>query len=121
MNPRFPRILTGAGTLRRVGRAAKSLGAARAVVFSDPGVVEAGHAGRVVGHLELAGLDVALHAEIQPNPTTADVAAAVEALAAFEPAVLVAVGGGSAMDPAKAAHRLRPPGGEVPAARTSPA
>jgi alcohol dehydrogenase len=113
MTPRFPRLLTGVGTLRRVGRAAKSLGGHRALVVTDPGVEAAGHSARVVGHLELAGFEVALHAGVHSNPTTQDVLAALEVMNAFRPDLLVSVGGGSAMDTAKAANMLFTNGGEI--------
>ncbi len=96
------RIVFGAGSLERLGEITGSFGA-RALLVSDPGVVAAGHAARVQEILGRAGVESLLFFDTHENPTDDDVSRCREVLAAQKPDVLVAVGGGSAMDTAKAA------------------
>ena len=53
-----PRLVVGPGTLARLGELARELGAGRALVTSDPGIVTAGHAGdpRAAAGAILSGL-----------------------------------------------------------------
>jgi alcohol dehydrogenase class IV len=64
--------------------------------------VAAGVAGQVSEVLRAGGIASATHDAIGANPSLDDVEAASAALRAFGPAVLVAVGGGSPIDAAKA-------------------
>jgi len=80
----------------------RGLGEDAAFVITDRGLVEAGVAGRVAGRLEAAGLRTAVHDGVGANPCAADVLAGSAALRSFGPAVIVAVGGGSPIDAAKA-------------------
>ncbi|MEM9701511.1 MAG: iron-containing alcohol dehydrogenase, partial [Planctomycetota bacterium] len=80
------RVLFGAGALGRLGELvvpAADVGAAplgtRALVVTDAGVAAAGHAAAGADALRQVGLEVALFDQVRPNPTTADVAAAVAA------------------------------------------
>jgi alcohol dehydrogenase len=88
--------------------------AARSVLLvTDPGLVAAGHAGRVYGLLKKAGLAVVVFDRVQENPTTDCVAACLQTarLAGIE--ALVALGGGSAMDTAKGCNFLLTNGGDM--------
>ena len=42
----------------QTGQLARDYGARRVLLVTDPGIVAAGHAGRIQGYLEAAGLDV---------------------------------------------------------------
>jgi alcohol dehydrogenase len=76
----------------------------RAFIVTDEGVVAAGIVADVAGNLH--GLDVAVHAGVEPNPTLATVQRAGAAARAFGPAVVVGLGGGSALDVAKSVALL---------------
>ncbi len=91
----------GAGRIAELPDACAALGIARPLLITDPGL--AGHAiGERVLAIARAGLPVALFADVRPNPTGADVAAGVEALRKGGHDGVIALGGGSALDAAKA-------------------
>ncbi len=107
------RIVAGPGSVARVGALANELGVVRAFLVSDPGVAAAGHADRVRSLLVERGIEVRSFEAVCDNPTTADVAACLRAVGDFQLDLFVAVGGGSAMDVAKACNLLRAGGGAV--------
>ncbi|HXG61388.1 MAG TPA: iron-containing alcohol dehydrogenase [Planctomycetota bacterium] len=104
--PTRTRLVFGAGAVDRLGELARELGARRALVVTDPGIVAAGHLARARRALEAAGLEVAVYEGARENPTESD----AEACAAFarqaRPDLIVGLGGGSSMDTAKAANVL---------------
>src|SRR5689334_2164296 len=73
------RLVFGADTVERVGELARDLGGRRALMVTDHGIVAAGHAGRAVGFIAAAGLQVEVYDGVRENPTTEDVARCVEA------------------------------------------
>jgi len=109
------RILFGAGRIAELPRLVLELGGTRAFVVTDPGVVRAGVAGRACEVLEGAGIAAHVHGEVEPNPGAASIARGSESVASFRTtgAVVVAVGGGSAMDSAKAISLHATNGGDV--------
>ncbi len=74
----------------------------RVLLVTDPGLVEVGLSERVSDLLTDAGLSVSVHSEVHGNPVEADVVAGVASLRAHDAGVIVALGGGSPMDVAKA-------------------
>jgi alcohol dehydrogenase class IV len=97
-----PDVIFGVGVLSEVGQAALRQGAAHVLVVSDRGVGEAGWTGEVLGHLAEAGVSAQLWDGLTPNPKDHEVAAGCAAYLAGGCDVLVAVGGGSCIDAAKA-------------------
>jgi alcohol dehydrogenase class IV len=97
-----PDVIFGVGVLSEVGQAARRQGAAHVLVVSDQGVGEAGWTGEVLGHLAEAGVSAQLWDGLTPNPKDHEVAAGCAAYLAGGCDVLVAVGGGSCIDAAKA-------------------
>ncbi len=108
-----PRLVVGPGTLGRLGTLARELGAVRALVVSDPGIVEAGHTDAAVESLAAAGVTATVFSSFGENPTTDDVAAGAEAAREFRPDLLVGLGGGSSMDCAKGINFLFSCGGRM--------
>ncbi len=98
----MPDVIFGVGVLSEVGQAARRQGAAHVLVVSDRGVGEAGWTGEVLGHLAEAGVSAQLWDGLTPNPKDHEVAAGCAAYLAGGCDVLVAVGGGSCIDAAKA-------------------
>lgn len=107
------RVVFGAGTLSRLGELASELGARRALVVSDPGIVSAGHTGRAVDSLGAAGLESFVYDGVVENPTTANVDAGVAFAKECEPDLLVGLGGGSSMDCAKGINFIHSCGGRM--------
>jgi len=97
------KIRFGRGALEKLGEAAWSLGATALVVgYQDHGPLEEDYA-HAIRHLTLAGLTVHPHFAVTTEPRVEHVAAAVATLRQVGADLVVAVGGGSAIDLAKAA------------------
>src|SRR6186997_1241799 len=107
------RIVFGPGKVETLGELASELGARRALVVSDPGVVAAGHTAKGMAALARAGIEAHLFEEVHENPTTEDVAAGVKLARRCDPEVLIAIGGGSSMDCCKGINFVFTNGGEV--------
>ncbi len=107
------RIVFGPGRIEALGELASEVGARRALVVSDPGVVAAGHADRGIAALERAGIETHLFDAVHENPTTDDVAAGVKIAHRYDPEILVGLGGGSSMDCAKGINFVFTNGGEM--------
>ena len=108
-----PRLVVGPGTLGRLGELARELGATRALMTSDPGIVAAGHAAAGLRALEAAGVTTLLFSDFGANPTTAQVEAGTAAARDFRPDLVVGLGGGSSMDCAKGINFLLSCGGRM--------
>jgi alcohol dehydrogenase class IV len=98
------RVLFGAGALRRLPELIADAGGRRAFVVTDPGVVVAGIAADTVDVLSEARIPSTLFSQVEPNPSAATVEAGASILRTLglDGTVIVALGGGSAMDAAKA-------------------
>jgi alcohol dehydrogenase len=98
----------GAGVVAELPAAIGELGATAAFVVTDRGVVGSGVAGRVVDLLRAAGMTVELFDDVEPNPGTASIERGSATLRSFVGVaapggvVVIGLGGGSAMDSAKA-------------------
>jgi 4-hydroxybutyrate dehydrogenase len=98
----FPtRILFGAGSVERTGSEAKQLGASRALLVADKGVVKAGIIEPVERALKAAGLETALFDDVLPNPIEKNVHDGVQAFRDARADIVVAIGGGSPLDVGK--------------------
>ncbi|MBW2122932.1 MAG: iron-containing alcohol dehydrogenase, partial [Deltaproteobacteria bacterium] len=99
----FPgRIELGNGTVSKVGEILKDAGVRRALLVTDPGVIEAGLAGKVRGALDGAGIEYAVYSDVRSNPTEENVQGALAAYRDNKCDCLVGLGGGSSIDVAKA-------------------
>jgi alcohol dehydrogenase len=107
------RIVFGPGKIEALGELASEMGARRALVVSDPGVVAAGHTAKGIAALQRAGIETHWFDGVHENPTTDDVAAGVKLARRYDPEVLIGLGGGSSMDCAKGINFLFTNGGEV--------
>lgn len=107
------RIVFGPGSLGKVGALAAEIGARRALLVTDKGIVAAGHAERARAALEAAGVAATIFDSVRENPTTSDVRRCMEAAAAAKVDLFIGLGGGSSMDTAKACNLLLTNGGEM--------
>lgn len=97
-----PDVIFGIGVLSEVGQVARRQGAVHVLVVSDRGVAEAGWTSEVLRQLAAAGVSAQLWDELTPNPKDHEVAAGCVAYLESGCDILVAVGGGSCIDAAKA-------------------
>lgn len=92
----------GAGAIQEIVAEAKGRGFQKAFVCSDPDLVKFGVTKKVLDVLDGAGLVYELYSDIKPNPTIENVQTGVAAYKKSGADYLVAIGGGSSMDTAKA-------------------
>ena len=92
----------GSGAILAIADEMKARGFNKAFVASDPDLIKFGVTKKVFDVLENAGLEYVVFSDIKPNPTIENVQAGVEAFKQSGAKVIIAVGGGSSMDTAKA-------------------
>ncbi len=92
----------GAGALAALGEETARLGVRRPLLVTDAGMVATGHVDRAAALLKAHGLEPALFDGVVGNPSIVHVARGSEAYRDHRADGLVAVGGGSSMDTAKA-------------------
>src|SRR5688572_30419634 len=107
------RLIFGPDTLERVGEIARDLGGKRALLVTDAGIVKAGHAGRAVGFIAAAGLQIEVYDSVRENPSTVDVADCVAVARRANVDIIIGLGGGSSMDTAKGCNFILTNGGEI--------
>jgi alcohol dehydrogenase class IV len=96
------RVRFGPGRLLELPEACRALGIARPLLVTDPALARHAIGHRVLELARAAGLAVDLFAEVKPNPVEANVAAGVERFRAGRHDGVIALGGGSGLDAAKA-------------------
>ena len=92
----------GAGAIENIVPEAQRRGFKKPIVFSDPDLVKFGVTAKVTKLLEEAGIAYDLYSNIKPNPTIENVQTGVKALQDSGADYIIAIGGGSSMDTAKA-------------------
>lgn len=92
----------GAGAIAAIKDEAAGRGFKKALVCSDPDLIKFGLTKKVTDVLDGAGVAYDIFSEIKPNPTIENVQAGVEAFKKSGADFIVAIGGGSSMDTAKA-------------------
>ena len=100
VSPRVMRV--GGGAVAQVAEVLAVLGLSRPLVVTDPYMVSSGLVRRCLDPLEAAGVAVTVFSDTVPEPTDTVVEAGVAALAAGGFDCLIAFGGGSPIDTAKA-------------------
>ncbi len=103
----MPRIMKiGGGAINHLPQVLTELGLHRPLIVTDEFMVSQGYAGRLADMLSELNISFEIFAACVPDPTTDSVAAALAALKQFDADCLVALGGGSSIDTAKAASVL---------------
>ena len=101
-----PRIEFGVGAIQNLAVHVKSFGAKRPLVVTDEGVTNAGILSESVEPLEKADIDYTVFDAVLPNPTDQQVIEGMKVIRAEQCDLVIAVGGGSVMDAAKAIRIL---------------
>ena len=92
----------GAGAISEIVTEIKKRAFKKALVVTDPDLVKFGVSANVTKLLDGAGFPYEVFSEVKANPTVKVVKAGIEAFKAAEADCIIAIGGGSSMDTAKA-------------------
>lgn len=108
-----PKIVFGPGTLRELPACVRELGASSVFLVTDPGLARAGHLDKARHILEAAGIPLEVYDRARENPREADAEACCAAARGLRFDCIIALGGGSSMDTAKACNFLLTNGGAM--------
>ena len=92
----------GKGAINEIATEVKGRGFKKCFVCSDPDLLKFGVTKKVTDVLENASIDYEIYSQIKPNPTIENVQTGVAAFKASGADCIIAIGGGSSMDTAKA-------------------
>lgn len=106
-------IIFGEGSISRLGDLIKKSGCSRPFLISGKVLTKMGVAGRVMELLEKAGYGAELFNDVEANPSTVTVEKAVQAFKESGGDCIIALGGGSPMDVAKAVGVVAVYGGAI--------
>ena len=95
-------IAYGPGRLAEIGQKCVALGVGNPLIVTDRGSRELSFVSRLVDFLSEAGLTSAVFSGISPNPIDSEISIGRTAFLAGHHDAIIAIGGGSAMDGAKA-------------------
>lgn len=101
------KIVFGEGVIKDLGALAAEKGCKRPLIITDRGIVSAGIAGKATAALQASGIGCALFDGVEPDPSHKVVEAAWDTYLLEGCDLVVGLGGGSAMDTAKAVNILR--------------
>lgn len=106
-------LFFGCGAAEETGKKILELGASRVIVVTDKGVVKNGVFVPVEKSLENSKIPFILFDEVEPEPTIQGVAKATQMCMEFGADIVIGLGGGSAMDSAKAVSVMSKNEGQI--------
>ena len=106
-------IIVGSGTLARLPECAEKLGGSHAMVISGPTLRKMGVVDKAADYLKEAGVKVDIFTDVEANPSVTTVEKATDAFKEAGADFIVALGGGSPMDVAKAVGVTAKFGGSI--------
>lgn len=92
----------GAGAINDIAPEVKGRGFKKCFVCSDPDLIKFGVTKKVTDVFDGASIPYEIYSEIKPNPTVENIKSGVAAFKASGADCIIAIGGGSSMDTAKA-------------------
>ena len=92
----------GKGAIKEIATEVKARGFKKCFVCSDPDLIKFNVTSKVTDILESNAIDYEIYSKIKANPTVENVKTGVEAFKASGADCIIAIGGGSSMDTAKA-------------------
>ena len=105
------KIISGIGSTAEIIKELNAINAKKVLLITDPGLVQAGVAQQVVEMLKQAAVEVEIFDAVEPDPSIQVATKAAEMAKNVKANVLIALGGGSAIDTAKSAALLVTNGG----------
>ena len=110
----LPRVMhIGKGASERVADTVKGLNCRNPLLVTDKVMVELGYSAAIVNILETAGITVDVFSDTVPEPTVASISRGVDAFNTQPYDCIIALGGGSPIDSAKAIAILGKHGGQM--------
>ncbi|BFM18093.1 iron-containing alcohol dehydrogenase [Maricurvus nonylphenolicus] len=110
----LPKVMeVGAGAINKLADTLHNLGYTTPCIITDPMMQQLGYVDRISGLLSSAGIEAGVFADCIPEPTDSSIRAAVELVVDGNFDSLIALGGGSAIDSAKAIGILAKHGGDM--------
>ena len=106
-------IMVGAGTMAKLPECAKKLGGFHAMLISGPTLRKMGIVDKAADYLKEAGMEVDIFTDVEANPSVTTVEKATDAFKEAGADFIVALGGGSPMDVAKAVGVTAKFGGSI--------
>ncbi len=92
----------GPGARKELPEAIRRIGKSKVLIVTDKGLLQFGVAKMATDVLDQAGISYEIFSEVKPNPTVSNVKAGIDAFKNAQADILVAIGGGSSIDTAKA-------------------
>lgn len=109
----IPEIIFGRGSLNHAGQCALRLGARKVFLVSDSGIEEAGWVQRLMDILKQEGIEWVYYPGVSSNPRDFQVEQGAEFYRKNQADVIIAIGGGSALDTAKGIAIIASNGGKI--------
>ncbi len=109
----IPEIIFGRGSLNHAGQCALRLGARKVFLVSDSGIEEAGWVQRLMDILKKEGIDWVYYPGVSSNPRDYQIEQGAEFYSKNNADVIIAIGGGSALDTAKGIAIIASNGGKI--------
>jgi alcohol dehydrogenase class IV len=109
----MPEVIFGNGAIHQVGESCLRLGATNVFIVSDPGVIETGWVDVVLKSCQQIGLTYTIFKDVTINPKDFEVENGCKAYFQNECDSIIGIGGGSAIDAAKAIAILVTNGGKI--------
>jgi len=106
------RIIFGNDVINQIGEEARKLGK-RAFIVTDKGVLKTGYIERIQQLLNVVDIKSEVFSDVDPNPRDKSVQKGFDRAAKFKADMLLGVGGGSAIDTAKAIGVILQEGGKI--------
>jgi alcohol dehydrogenase class IV len=97
-----PTVIVGSGASQELSKQVKRLGARRVLLITDQFLMASGLAEPVIKHLQSNGISVAVYSDVQPDPTVVNVLEGLRMFGESSAELIIALGGGSPIDAAKA-------------------
>ncbi|MCZ6836460.1 MAG: iron-containing alcohol dehydrogenase [Planctomycetota bacterium] len=107
------KLVFGENSIDTLGEHAQACGGGPALLVTDHGVAEVGHADRALASLAKAGVEAILFEGVHENPTTMDVEQCLEVAKASNIELFIGLGGGSPIDTARGCNFLFTNGGRM--------